>query len=149
MLYLVRHGKAEIGERDELRKLSDRGSKSVQKIADRLRNAGVHVRRVEHSGLVRAAQTAEILAPAVGGKAVEIQGLHPMDDVTIIERALNGRSEREVMLVGHMPFMGRLASHLLTGHYKEVLHFRTGAVACLSDTEGYWLLEWLISPDMV
>jgi phosphohistidine phosphatase len=148
MVYLVRHGKAEVGERDELRRLNDRGRKSVQRVAARLRETGVHVRRVEHSGLVRAAETAEILAKAVGGKAVEVPGLRPMDDVRAMAAALAGRPEREVMLVGHMPFMGRLASYLLTGEEREVLHFRTAAAACLSDVEGRWLVEWLLPPDL-
>jgi phosphohistidine phosphatase SixA len=48
-----------------------------------------------------------------------------------------------------MPFMGSLASFLLTGDAEvDLLHFRTSAVACLSLEDGAWQLEWFLAPDL-
>jgi len=147
LLYLVRHGKAEPGEDDNLRRLTDGGRKSVQRVGRRLADAGVHVNRIDHSGLIRARETAEILAGAVGGDVRAVEGLGPTDNVASAARHVNGNED--IMLVGHLPFMERMASYLLTGDAdSQVLHFRTGAVACLSNAEGYWLLEWLLSPNL-
>jgi phosphohistidine phosphatase len=145
-LYLVRHGKAEAGEDDRLRPLREDGREAVARIGARLRKSGVRPERIEHSGLVRAHQTAEILASEVGGEVVQENGLASSADVTRTAERL-GHASENVMLVGHEPFMGRLAAFLLTGDADaELFHVRTGAVICLSDDEGGWTLEWFIYP---
>ena len=69
---------------------------------------GVQVGSIVHSGKKRARQTAEIfgaaLSPAGGVK--QMDGLKPLDDVTAVARNL--RSDRGLMMVGHLPFMERL-----------------------------------------
>lgn len=147
-LYLVRHGKAEEGEDDAARRLTNGGRKAVRRVAQRLAGAGIHVDRVEHSGRVRAAETAEILARSVGAKAKAVPGLDAMDDVEpVAERIVS--VEEDLMLVGHLPFMERLGSYLLTRDPDaELLHFRTAAVACFSRSGDGWLLEWLLPPDL-
>lgn len=146
-LYLVRHGKAEPGEDDHNRRLTEQGQKSVRRIARRLTDAKVQVDRIQHSGLVRARETAEILAQAVGGEVAAVEGLGPTDNVASATRHADGHGD--VMLVGHLPFMERMASYLLTGDADpQILHFKTGAVACFSNADGYWILEWLLPPDL-
>ena len=146
-LYLVRHGKAEDGADDRARRLTDRGRQAVERVARRLRKADVHVGRIEHSGLVRAEETAEILARAVGGELFAVDDLHPSDDVAATASRLRNGARGDLMLVGHQPYMGRLASNLLVGDADaDLLHFVTGAVVCLSDDEGGWALEWLLTP---
>jgi len=148
LLYLVRHGKAEAGG-DDARNLTDGGRKAVGRIARKLSDAGLHVDRIEHSGLARAAETAEILSRAVGGEVVAVAGLGPSDNVAETARRLEGRDDGSIMLVGHLPFMGRLASYLLTGNADaEPLHFRAGTVACLTSSDGGWVLEWLLPPSL-
>jgi phosphohistidine phosphatase len=145
-LYLVRHGKAEAGEDDPQRPLREDGREAVARVAARLRKAGVRPDRIEHSGLVRAQETAEILAAEVGGEIVQETGLSPGAEVARTAERLVHASD-DVMLVGHEPFMGRLAAFLLTGDADaELFHVRTGAIICLSDDEGGWMLEWFIYP---
>lgn len=149
LLYLVRHGKAEAGHDDDLRRLTEGGRKTVRRVAGRLADAGVRPDRIEHSGLVRARETAEILAGALGSTPEAVAGLRPEADVAPIARRLLGSPARRIMLVGHLPFMARLTCYLLTGDAdSDLIHLRTGAVVCLSH-EGAWLLEWLLSPDLV
>lgn len=148
-VYLVRHGKAEDGPVDTQRRLADRGRKAVRKLAERLESAGVHVDRIEHSGLVRARETAEILQESLGGEILEVSGLRPEDDVEPVANRLDDMAEDDVMLVGHNPFMEELASYLLVDDADTgLLHFRTGAVACLSHDGSGWVLEWFLHPQI-
>ena len=145
MLYLVRHGKAEAGGDDDLRRLTEDGRQTVLRVARLLARAGVHVDRLEHSGLARARETAEILAATIGGRVEAVGGMEPNADVATFARRLP--VEGNIMLVGHNPFMERLASYLLTGDVDPpLLHFRAGSVACLQTEEGRRLLEWFLAP---
>jgi phosphohistidine phosphatase len=149
-VYLVRHGKAEQGTVDDVRALTDGGRKAVQRMARWMGAAEVHVERVEHSGLVRAEQTAEILARVVGGRLHRVADLGPTDPVEPVAARLTAAGEEEIMLVGHLPFMERLAAYLLTGDAgAPMLHFRTGAVACLSREGTSWTLEWFLAPSLL
>jgi phosphohistidine phosphatase len=147
MLYLVRHGKAEQGiEDDASRALTPGGRKAVRRVAERLAGTGVRVARVDHSGLVRARQTAEILAETLGAQPMPASGLRPADPVEPLAARLQ---DENLMLAGHNPFMERLATVLLIGTADPaILHFRTAAVACLSRETGRWTLEWFLEPDL-
>lgn len=55
-----------------------------------------------------------------------------------------------LMLVGHLPHLRRLASSLLVGDAdKEVIRFRNGAIVCLLKAGEVWLLQWLLTPELV
>ena len=149
LLYLVRHGKAEDGADDASRRLTDGGRRAVRHVAGRLQGAGVQIDRIEHSGLERARETAEILAGAVASQVVQVSDLHPEDKVDRVAARLLDTDASRLMLVGHLPFMQRLASYLLMGHEDaSILHFKTSAVACLSMDSGHWTLEWFLPPGM-
>lgn len=149
MVYLVRHGKAEPGTIDSERRLTAGGRKSVSRIARRLAAADVRVERIEHSGLVRARETAEIMAEALGARMDAAPGLAPEDDVAPIAQRLENASSDTLMLVGHNPFMQDLATYLLTGNeIGEFIHVRTSTALCLSNDGGPWALEWMITPDI-
>ena len=54
-----------------------------------------------------------------------------------------------LMLVGHLPHMGRLASLLLAADPgKEIIAFRMGGIVCLSREEGGWRLRWMLTPEV-
>ena len=149
ILYLVRHGKAEDGDKDDLRRLTPGGQKAVARVAQTLSSGAVRPARIQHSGLVRARQTAEIIAAAVDAPLEAVEGLSPLAPVEPTARRLVATRDESILLVGHLPFMGRLASHLLTGDSDaELLHFRTASVACLALGEGGWQLEWFLAPKL-
>jgi phosphohistidine phosphatase len=147
-LYLVRHGKAEQGGDDAKRRLTDKGRESVGRVARRLARAGVQIDRIEHSGLVRAAETAEILAEALGGRVVQSDGLLPDDDVASMAKRLEDGPIDSRMLVGHNPFMERLAAYLLGDPDADIVRFGTSQVALFSDDGGHWSLDWSLSRDL-
>jgi len=55
------------------------------------------------------------------------------------------------MIVGHLPFLGRLAALLLTGNAdNDVVAFQFGCVVCLKrEGPGKWKLEWMIVPKLL
>ena len=85
-VYLVRHGDAVSSQFDPQRPLSEQGRADIQKVASFIKPLGISVEHVWHSGKLRAAQTAEILAGAVlvEEDCSAHEGLRPNDDVTII-----------------------------------------------------------------
>jgi len=151
-LYLVQHAQALTKEQDPDRPLSAAGRDDAGRVAAALAGAGVGLWRIRHSGKARARQTAEIMAAALAVEdGVEaMAGLAPNDAVTAVVPDLSGW-EGDVMLVGHMPFVARLAAYLLgEGEQWPVLAFEPGTVACLERTapDG-WQLAWMLSPALL
>jgi phosphohistidine phosphatase len=151
-IYLVQHGEAKPEELDPERRLTESGARAVQKVADFLRmSGGVEVDAIWHSGKLRAQQTAELLAPCTrAGGVMHHDGLAPKDAVEPIKQELE-QGNSNVMIVGHLPFLGRLAALLLTGNPdNDVVTFQFGCVVCLKPEDaGKWRLEWMIVPKLL
>jgi phosphohistidine phosphatase len=151
-LYLVRHGQALPERVDPQRSLSEPGEEGVRCVAAFLAPLGLRVGRVLHSGKRRAQQTAELLADAIGAaRNIEpVPGLKPMDDVEPFAYAVNGWSE-DTMVVGHLPFLEKLLSRLVTGNQDcPAVLFLPGTIACLgSDEDGTWSIMWVIGPELL
>ena len=153
-IYLVQHGESQPEEIDPERRLTENGARAVQRVADFLRTSGgLHVDAIWHSGKARAQQTAELLGPATRageGALMQHDGLAPKDAVEPIKRELE-QGNSNVMIVGHLPFLGRLAALLLTGNSdNEVVAFQLSCVVNLNrDDAGRWKLEWMIVPKLL
>ena len=150
-LYLVQHGEAKSKAEDPQRPLTERGREEVQRVAAFAAKAGLKVSQVRHSGKRRAKETASILAehlsPAEG--VLSISGLAPMDDVRPIAQILQ-KETAPLMLVGHLPFMDRLAGLLITGDpNRSVVRFRMGGIVCLEGEGDDWAIKWVITPELV
>jgi phosphohistidine phosphatase len=149
-LYLVQHGEALAAEVDPARPLSAAGAADVRRMAAFLAEAGVGVAAVWHSGKLRAEQTAEILAAALTpGRSSEARaGLDPKDPTEDIARTLVAR-DQDLMVVGHLPFLAKLASRLVTGSDEPgVVALRPGAVLGLERAERErWTMVWMATPD--
>jgi phosphohistidine phosphatase len=52
--------------------------------------------------------------------------------------------------VGHLPYLGRLASLLLASDPDQpLLAFQPGSIACLEkDVRGHWTLAWMLRPEL-
>lgn len=149
-LLLVQHGKNLPKDKDPEKGLSPEGIKDVENVAAKLGSKDVTVSSIWHSGLKRARQTAEIFA-ASSGSGVEIlekEGLSPLDNVT----ELNIASEENIMLVGHLPFMERLVSYLLTGSPDRppIIKFKNGGIVSMdrdAETDS-WFIKWTLFPHL-
>lgn len=152
-LYLVRHGKAELGPNDAKRPLSARGRMDVEAVARHLAAEDVSVRRVVHSGLERARQTAEILAAelAPGIELEEMAGIEPWGDVKAFAKQAQDW-HTDTMVCGHEPFMGEAASLLMGGDaHAGLVEVKTGTVMALARAHYSpgWCLRWMLTPRVV
>ena len=148
VVVLVRHGGAMSKEEDPRQPLSAAGREHVEKVAGLVAGIGLDLEEIRHSGKERARETAEIFAERVGvtpDRVREASGLNPKDDVEVIADQLE-TEDRSVALVGHLPFMGLLASRLLSGD-AERLRFRFQDAGCLvvARVEGGWRLDGLVN----
>jgi len=151
-LYLVQHGEAKSETEDAERPLTLRGTEDVKRVAGMLRKLQIKLPKIVHSGKLRAKQTADILAQGLNISLPLVQVspvLNPNDDV----RPWAERIQKEIddlMLVGHFPFLDKLASTLLCGNENaKLVLFRYGAIVCLEQKEDKgWAVRWVLTPEM-
>ncbi|MBS1817864.1 MAG: phosphohistidine phosphatase SixA [Acidobacteria bacterium] len=157
-LYLIRHAVAE--ERgdawpdDAQRPLTDVGRTRMRKVAQGLARVGIGLDVILTSPLVRARQTADIVAAAFKHPPaiVAFDALSPETPHADIVAGLRryGRKKR-VALVGHEPDLGQLAGRLLG--MKTPVPFKKGAV-CRIDVSKLpptapGTLQWFATPAML
>jgi phosphohistidine phosphatase len=151
-LFLVQHAEAKSKEEDPNRDLTAKGRQETQRMANYLGRRNLAISQIFHSGKTRAATTAEILAgslqPSRGTAGTE--GLAPLEDPEVWADRL-ARLTENVMLVGHLPHLAKLAALLLCGDKeKSLIHFKMAGVLCLRrGEEGSWGVEWMTIPDML
>ena len=150
-LYLIQHGEAKSKAEDPQRPLTERGREDVARVAAFAANTGLRVRQIRHSGKRRAEETASILAehlsPAEG--VLASPGLAPKDDARPIAEVLQGEAQ-PVMLVGHLPFLDRLASLLVTGDAdRSIVRFQKSGIVCLVREDDNWTVNWIVAPDLL
>lgn len=151
-VYLVQHAEAKSKEEDPARDLSAKGLQEIQRVANTAGKLNLAVNHIFHSGKARAASTAQALAsslkPATGVSATT--GLAPLDDPDDWAERLATMDE-DMVLVGHLPHLARLAALLLTGNKeKTVVNFKMGGMVCLRRLEGGpWAVEWMIIPEII
>ena len=151
-LYLVQHAEACAKGVDPKRSLTDKGRDDVDRLAGFLEHIDVRVERVIHSGKLRALQTAERLAGAIApGVDLEESGLiNPNDNPGAFDWQ-SGSWDRDTLIVGHLPFMARLVSHLVVDDQNLLLtHYLPGSMVCLEqDADGRWQIGWMIRPELL
>ena len=150
-VYLVQHALAMSKGDDPERGLSGKGMADVSKVAEFLAGkAELAPARIVHSGRKRARQTAEVLAERLNIQEVEeMLDLDPMADPGVWAAHLSAM-EDDIMLVGHMPHMSRLASLLLLGKANvEVVRFANGGLVCLGRDDAGWSLRWMVTPELI
>ena len=151
-LYLVQHGEASVEEVDGERYLSEQGKVDIGRLAALLKQAGIQVSRVIHSGKLRARQTAELLVQAIAPDVeLEASGLiNPNDN----PGAFDWQSEswdKDTLVVGHLPFMARLVSHMLVEDENRIkIAFQPGAIICLELYDDvHWQINWMLRPELL
>ena len=151
LLYLVQHGEAVPKSRDPERPLTATGWATVERVAAWMVAAGLKVDQVRHSGKLRARQTATIFNRALGPREglASYPGLGPNDDPQPVAEAL-AACPCSVMLVGHLPFLSRLASLLLVGDPERALvEFRNAGVVGLVRDEGRWTIACVVPAEVL
>ncbi len=147
-LYLVQHGESKPEQEDPQRPLTDRGREEVSRVAVLAARIGVIPSGIYHSGKLRALQTAELLTAQIRAPLRQVEGLAPNDPIEPWVARLVEETY-DLMMVGHLPFMERLCSALLTGSPEVgVIRFRQGGMVCLEREDRRWRLLWVLWPEM-
>ena len=150
-LYLVQHGEACAKQVDPERPLTEQGNSDIDRIAAFLRQAGIRVERVIHSEKLRAVQTAEYLAQAIApGVVPESSGIvNPNDDPRAFDWQ-SGSWDRDTLVVGHLPFMAKLVSHLVVeDEDKPLTAWQPGSIVCLERADHTrWQINWMLRPEL-
>jgi phosphohistidine phosphatase len=113
-LYLIRHGEAESGNLDSARRLTQRGKMDAQKAALWLKNIIDGPVSLWSSPYIRAQQTAHPIAKALSVEIEYRECLKPdVSPQTVIDELIHQKNS--IILVAHLPLVGRLASLLMDG----------------------------------
>lgn len=151
-IYLVQHGESAPKDVIPDRPLTQAGQEDVRHIAAALGRAEVKVDRLIHSGKLRALQTAEILAAEVapGLEPGISDQINPLDEPAGFDWQ-GTCAGNDTMLVGHLPFMAKLVSYLVTGAENQTLvAYQPGSIVCLeSDDDGGWQIDWMLRPELL
>lgn len=149
-IYLVRHGESSTSlSNDNKRPLSKKGRSDIKSLGKFISNFNIQVDYLYHSNKLRAVETAKLLLPSIDVKQ-PIQIREELDPVAPIELILHELYvlEKDIILVGHMPFMGKLVAKLVTGNENlEIVAFKAGTMICLEQHERErWVISWMHSP---
>ena len=142
-------------EDDSRRPLTKRGERKMKDVAAGLRRVVGTIDALGASSLVRAQQTAEIVAEAYGGLPVHtVEALSPDSEPRALVRWLRQQcSANVVAIVGHEPHLGILVTWLMTERLASRVALRKGG-ACLLELSaraaaGGATLQWALTPSQL
>ena len=151
-LFIVQHGNALPKDVDPERGLSGSGKQDVTNVAEFLARGSVQVERIFHCGKKRAWETAELFRVCLigDGHFGERDGIAPLDPVEDVAEEIQNLS-KDTMFVGHLPFVGKLVAHLISGNENiGVVSFTPGTVVCLErDGNDIWSVAWVVRPELL
>jgi phosphohistidine phosphatase len=157
-LYAIRHGVAqELGAKNEFndmkRSLTAEGRTRMREAARGLAHLGVQLDLILTSPLVRAVETAEIVAEAMSLKKDEIRQtphLRPGALADELFAEIKRHGSTSIALVGHQPDLGDVVSRLVAGSGGLSAQLKKGGVCCVTITETVPALRgdlaWLLTP---
>ncbi len=148
IVYLIRHGDAVSAAEKAERPLSALGREQAAHAARAIVAHGAGIPALYHSGILRARQTAEIIAQALAPAPVleAHAGLLPEDDPAIAAAELDALADA-VALVGHLPHLRRLAGLLIHGDpERAAIDFAPATVLCCARLNERWQINWISAP---
>ena len=157
-IYLVRHAiAAERGDDwpdDSKRPLTERGISRFKEGVGGLHGLDAVIDEIFSSPLVRARQTADLLAAGVDGRPTVklLDALAPgHSPATVVAQLAKAAKGRRLALVGHEPDLGELAAFLIGA--RRSLPFKKGGI-CRIDVAGLsskasGTLVWFVTPKIL
>ena len=143
---------ASTGQSDDLRPLTDEGREKMKRHAAALVELVPKIDLLATSPLVRARQTAEIVARAYHIKVSDLtEALVPDAAFSTFTKWLTPHQDKEVVaVVGHEPHLSTLVTWLMAGLDESRVDLKKGGV-CLLEIDGRphraaATLRWLLTP---
>ena len=139
-------------KRDLERALTERGQQQAQATAQWLKKNVKRKLRVITSPALRAVQTAK----AYTDQPEIVQELNPLADASHVLGAINWPQGQDVLVIGHQPWLGQVASLLLAGH-EQNWSFKKSAIWWLShrsrqqeeQEKPQTVLRLVLPPDLI
>ena len=137
-IYLIQHAESVPEKEDPARPLSDEGKATMEKVAALAARLKIKPDFIFHSEKLRAKQTAEILARQSRSYRTSFErdrGWAHLDPAAPVAGWLKEQTAKGLAglaIVGHLPFLDRLASLLITENESlGVVSFQNGAIVKL------------------
>jgi phosphohistidine phosphatase len=139
---------------DAERPLTREGREKLVRAAEAMREVGLKFDAILTSPLLRARQTAQTVAKELKLKAKPVLTAHLAPDGSpklLIEQLLEtGVSAKNILLVGHEPYLSQFISLLISGSTTSAIELKKGGLAKLEVRHlGYARcasLAWLLTP---
>lgn len=158
-LFLLRHGLAVDRSKPGFKKDSDRpltpkGKQRMWRVAEAMEEMDLEFDAILASPFIRAAQTAEIIAEAfeLRKKLSTSEHLTPNGNPKLLLEhiAQLKPAPKDVLLVGHEPYLGQLIGLLVAGNTNAMIELKKGAL-CKLEIETVRCgrcanLAWLLTP---
>lgn len=161
VIYLVRHGEAvtledAASKNDEDRNLTIEGKEKLYQFSRTFKSIDVQSDLILTSPYKRAYETASIFSEAMDSttKLEECDLLKPGESVEAFINHLHKRKDfSSVLIVGHEPFLGNLASTLISGKSSLNIRFKKGGICRIEISElppkGIGELVYLLTPKII
>ena len=151
-LYLVRHGDADpnVPDTGAGPPLTEAGLTQVRRAANFAARLGVQLAEIRHSDKLRAIQTAQEFEAALRCQRKQVSGVGPDDDINPLRREAAGL-ENNVMVVGHLPYLNRIAGALLAqDESMPIVVFHPAALIRLDRRQdARWSLQLVMPPGVM
>ena len=127
-LLIMRHGEAGWHTLDQERELTESGRLGVAEVASGIAESPWRPKLIWSSPLLRARQTAAIVAEVLNCPVQEKAFITPDDDPGRCLDELLDNPVSPLMLVSHMPFVGSFSTLLVDGHRQGIPFMTSQAV---------------------
>ena len=146
IVYLMRHGEASRDLNSLESTLTDRGIAQVSEMGEKLKQEGVKIEKIYHSGLLRAEETASIVREIAFPNVLELErekGIAPQADPELWKKKWEDKTfnNQSSLFISHLPFLPKLVDLLL----KDIddYSFSHSSVMCIEqDTQKNWIKKW-------
>jgi phosphohistidine phosphatase len=153
-VYILRHGKAESagpGTGDSDRRLTEKGREEIASAGRWIASQGIRFELIAASPLVRAQETAKIIADALGQRdcLVTWKVLAPGGNPDMVCHVIGKHKDAQaILLVGHEPLLSALISRIISGEEIAAIGLSKGSLARIREFtysvspsgELHWLL---------
>lgn len=154
-LYILRHGSAEnagLGVSDAKRRLTKKGREEMLAVAEWMAGQGLSFDLIATSPLVRADETAAIVAKKLGNgeKLITWEVLAPDGYADTVCREIDRHADREsILIVGHEPLLSSVVSRIIAGDENAAIVMSKGALAKIRNFSFHQRpsgeLQWLLT----
>lgn len=149
-IYLAQHGETFTKEENAARPLTENGKKEITDVASFVtKSRQFALNKIYYSPKKRAEQTANIFGQFLQPEEwlEENEDLTPLADPSIWYEKIRTLKD-DIMLIGHLPHLQKLASLLISGtEDNKTVDFQMGGVVCITrDDENKYAVKWAVIP---